>query len=48
METLLPDLQSRYEALQRELESERAMVSEIEACDQVELAELKAAIAEQG
>lgn len=44
---LLPNLRERLAALQRELEEEKAAVAEIEDCDQEELKELKAGIAEQ-
>jgi len=46
-DALLPDLQARLAALQNELEKEREMVREVAECDQEELADLKAGIAEQ-
>ena len=46
-DALLPDLQARLAALQSELEKEREMVREVAECDQEELADLKAGIAEQ-
>ncbi len=46
-EAVLPDLQARAEALEKELERERAIIAEIAECDQDELADLRAAIAEQ-
>ncbi|KAL7420888.1 hypothetical protein Q5752_004842 [Cryptotrichosporon argae] len=47
VDTLLPKFQERMVALKAELERERAAVREITACDQAELADYKAAIAEQ-
>lgn len=47
-DALLPDLASRHEELTRELEENRAQVAEITASDPTELADLKAAVVEQG
>ena len=44
---LLPELQARLEALEAEVHRERVVVGEIAECDQNELADFKAAIAEQ-
>ncbi|KAG6866877.1 hypothetical protein C0991_008814 [Blastosporella zonata] len=44
---LIPALQQEYEDIMKELEKETAEVTEIEACDQEYLNELKASIAEQ-
>jgi len=44
---LLPELQARLESLEAELQKERATVGEIAQCDQDELSDFKAAIAEQ-
>ena len=44
---VIPELEREYEELMRELEKERAEVTEIEAGDQDYLNELKATIAEQ-
>ncbi|EIW69319.1 hypothetical protein TREMEDRAFT_71597 [Tremella mesenterica DSM 1558] len=46
-ETLLPDLQARAAALREELGKEREMVKAVAECDQEELADFRAAIAEQ-
>ena len=45
--SILPSLEDRLAALEQELESERKSVAEITACDQEELADLRAGIAEQ-
>lgn len=45
---LVPSLQEEYEQIMRELEQEKALVAEIEACDQQYLSELKTTLAEQG
>ena len=45
--TLLPSLRARQAALQAELEREREAVAELAGCDQQELADYRAAIAEQ-
>ncbi|KAK4685733.1 hypothetical protein P7C73_g4411, partial [Tremellales sp. Uapishka_1] len=46
-DTLLPDLRARHAALVAELDSERMAVKEIEACDQDQVNDLRAAIEEQ-
>jgi hypothetical protein len=46
-EELLPELQARLKSLEAELQWERAVFADIAGCDQDELADLKAAIAEQ-
>ena len=45
--TVVPELHARYAALEKELERERGIVAEVASCDQAELADYKAAIAEQ-
>ncbi|KAI6022360.1 hypothetical protein PISMIDRAFT_16255 [Pisolithus microcarpus 441] len=45
---ILPSLQQEYDQLVEELEQETAEITELEACDQDYLKELKASIAEQG
>jgi hypothetical protein len=46
-DSLIPDLKARHAALVEELAREKQVVAEIEACDQEELSEYRAAIAEQ-
>ncbi|KAI6022339.1 Spc7 kinetochore protein-domain-containing protein [Pisolithus microcarpus] len=47
-QSILPGLQQEYDQLVEELEQETAEITELEACDQDYLKELKASIAEQG
>ncbi|KAI5997489.1 Spc7 kinetochore protein-domain-containing protein [Pisolithus albus] len=47
-QSILPGLQQEYDQLVEELERETAEITELEACDQDYLKELKASIAEQG
>lgn len=44
---VLPAIKARYEALRLELEQEKKIVAEIEACDQDRLTECKAELAQQ-
>lgn len=44
---VLPAIKARYEALRLELEQEKKIVAEVEACDQDRLAECKAELAQQ-
>ncbi len=45
---ILPSLRERFSVLQLELAQEKEAVAEIAKCDQEELKDLKAGIAEQG